>query len=215
MNYSEEAEWAGATYECYLRELLPVRRLLEIGCGSGFFLERAVACGCGEVRGVEPSRHAVEMAPAGVRDRIVCNVFRPGLFPPGSFDLVCAFQVFDHMAHPAAVLEACREVLAPGGRALFIQHDAGAWANRLLGERSPIIDVEHIFLYDRRTIARIFTQCGFEVERVFAVRNRYPLSYWAKLAPLPAAFKSVISNSVVGRIPLSWSSGNLGIVAQR
>lgn len=222
ITYGDEAAFVGNTYAEYLRRLLPLvpkkQRLLEIGCGHGFFLERALDLGFDEVFGVEPSRHAIELASPRVRDRIYTGVFKDGLFEPGYFDVVCAFQVFDHLTHPNEVLDACHRVLRPGGLALFINHDAGAWTNRLLGERSPIIDVEHIYLYNRKTMRRIFSKHQFEVVDVFPVKNRYPLSYWCHMAPLPAAIKrrltAWLQTSRVGRWKFSWKAGNLGLIAR-
>ena len=113
----------------------------------------------------------------------------------------------------------CLEALRPGGLALFINHDVGAWTNRLLGARSPVIDIEHIYLFDTRTMPRIFQKNGFEVVDVFAVENSYPLHYWMKMAPLPAGWKKkvipALKQTGLGRIELSWKAGNLGLLARR
>lgn len=220
LTYAQEAEFAGETYAGYLQDILPLAptrdRLLEIGCGSGFFLERALALGFAEVSGVEPSREAVAAASPGVRDAILLDSFRDGLFPEGHFSVVCGFHVFDHLSNPNETLQACRRILRPGGLILLIHHDAGAWTHRLLGERSPIIDVEHIYLYDRRTMARILVKNGFEVLRVFSVRNRYPVYYWAGMAPIPTGLKHrlvpKLRNSTLGSRAVAWNAGNLGIV---
>ena len=220
LTYATEAEFAGDTYARYLREVLPLApgrdRLLEIGCGSGFFLERALDLGFTEVSGVEPSRDAVEAASPRVRNAIHLGGFCEGLFPQSHFSVICGFQVFDHLSNPNETLQQCRRILRPGGLILLIHHDAAAWTHRLLGERSPIIDVEHIYLYDRRTIARIFAKNGFEILRVFSVRNRYPIYYWTGMAPIPAGLKrrliSKLHNSALGRRPVAWNAGNLGIV---
>jgi SAM-dependent methyltransferase len=220
LTYAKEAAFAGDTYARYLREVLPLAPsqdgLLEIGCGSGFFLERALDLGFTEVSGVEPSRDAVAAASPRVRNAIHLDGFRDGLFPKRHFSVVCGFQVFDHLANPNETLQACRRILRPGGLILLIHHDAGAWTHRLLGERSPIIDVEHIYLYDRRTMARILAKNGFEILRVFSVRNRYPIYYWAGMAPIPAGLKRrlvpKLRDSALGRRAVAWNAGNLGIV---
>jgi len=82
--YGDEVADLKRTYGRYLAELdkYGARKgaLLEIGCGNGFFLQQALAQGYSSVRGVEPSRAAVSQAAPEVRDGIVCDLMRPGLF---------------------------------------------------------------------------------------------------------------------------------------
>lgn len=219
--YASEAEFTRKTYGRYLHRARRFVRdpgaLLEIGCGSGFFLQEALGQGFREVWGVEPSADAIEHAPEPLRGHIYKGLYGADTCSAGSFDLVCGFQVLDHAPDPIALLMACRKDLKPGGVALFINHDCGALSARLLGELSPIVDVEHTVLFDKRTMRRAFEKCGFNVREVFAVRNSYPLAYWAKLAPLPRPVKmpllALLQSSGVGRLPLTMSAGNLGLIA--
>ncbi len=221
--YEAEAEFARATYRSYLERALPLvherSRLMEIGCGSGFFLREALQLGFEEVWGVEPSTEAVSKAADQVRSTIRPGLYSGDTFPANHFDVICGFQVLDHAPDPAALLGACFKDLKPGGVALFINHDCGGLSNRLLGKLSPIIDVEHTVLFDTRTMRRMFEKCGFAVHDVFSVRNTYPLSYWTKLAPLPRAVKSpllsLLARVRVGKIPITLSAGNLGIIATK
>ena len=88
--FEYEAETANlrATYGRYLARLRKIggrqESLLEVGCGDGFFLEQALQQGYTTVRGVEPSEAAIAGASPRVRDQIVCDVMRPGLFPAGN-----------------------------------------------------------------------------------------------------------------------------------
>lgn len=59
--------------------------------------------------------------------------------PTNHFDVICGFQVLDHVPDAAALLAACFKDLKPGGLALFINHDCGGLTNRLLGALSPIV----------------------------------------------------------------------------
>ena len=223
LNYAAESENLRRTYGRHLRRLKrhggATERLLEIGCGHGFLLEEALRQGYTTVQGVEPSRDAVAKATEHLRPQIVCDVFRPGLFAAESFDAVCMFQVFDHVPEPGAFLGECFRVLREGGLMLAMNHNIEAWSARLMGQRSPIIDVEHTLLYSPRTMRRLFAMHGFEVLEVRSAWNRYTIQYLAQLAPLPARAKrlglNLLSRSGIGRIPVTVPLGNLFLIARK
>jgi SAM-dependent methyltransferase len=220
--YGDELDGLCATYGralAQLAELVPERAgLLDIGTGSGFVLELARDRGWTGVRGVEPSEDAVAKARSDIRPLISADVMRPGLFEPGSFDAVTMFQVLDHMPDPVGLLNECRRVLRPGGVVLAFNHNVTAWSARLLGERSPIIDVEHTYLYSPRTIRTLFDRAGFEVVSVRPVRNTYTVRYLAQLLPLPDRQKSrllsLLRGSKVGRLEATVPLGNLCMMAR-
>jgi len=222
-DYGDEVAAIQATYGRALGwlEARSPRRgaLLEIGCGNGFFLQEARRRGWAETRGVEPSADAVAQAPPELAGAIVQDVMRGGLFAPESFDAVCLFQVLDHIPDPVDLLEECRRVLAPGGHILALNHDVAAWSARLLGERSPIVDIEHTFLYSPATMRKLFWKAGFTDAQVRSVLNTYSLAYLARLAPLPAAIKSAalraLSASPANRIHATVPLGNLCLIARK
>jgi SAM-dependent methyltransferase len=221
--YTDEVADLKRTYGRYLAELdkYGARKgaLLEIGCGNGFFLQQALAQGYRSVRGVEPSQAAVSQAAPEVRAAIVCDLMRPGLFGPGEFDVICLFQVFDHVPDPGVLLDACFAALRPGGLVLALNHNVEAVSARLLGDRSPIVDIEHTYLYSPATMTRLLAAHGFEVRKAGAVRNWYSLRYLARLLPLPAGPKRAIlawlERHSIGRLRLCVPLGNLYLVAQR
>jgi len=222
-DYSQEVENLARTYSAYLARLgrhgARKGSILEIGCGNGFFLMQARSQGYRDVRGVEPGRSAVELAPAEIRDRILCAMMRPGLFPDETFDAICLFQVLDHIFDPAALVQTCFDILKPGGFILCLNHNVAALSARLMKDRSPIIDIEHTYLYSPETIARLFSRFGFQVKETGGVRNRYSLSYLTRLIPLPAAVKKMMLAALdftrVGRLPLRVPLGNLYMIARK
>jgi SAM-dependent methyltransferase len=221
-DYGEELAGLRITYGAAIDELAlrrPERRgLLDIGCGNGFVLGLARERGWGEVRGVEPSHDGIEKAPEDLRDAIVCDIMRPGLFAAESFDAVTLFQVLDHIPDPVALLEECRRVLRPGGVVLALNHNVAAVSARLLGRRSPIVDVEHTYLYSPETMRRLFTKAGFEVETVGPVRNTYSLAYLVHLAPIPRALKSAfvprLRRTRLGTRQVTVPLGNLRLLGR-
>jgi SAM-dependent methyltransferase len=193
--------------------------LLEVGCGNGFFLEEALKQGYVHVLGVEPSQEAVEQASPVIRPSILCTVMQPGLFERAQIDVICLFQVLDHIADPKSLISECFKVLKPGGLILCINHDITSWSARFLKERSPIIDVEHTYLYSPTTLSRLYEAQGFRVIAVGSVRNYYSAHYLMRLVPLPVVLKSLVLGflyvSSLGRVRISVPLGNIEIIAQK
>jgi SAM-dependent methyltransferase len=222
-DYSTEVENLRQTYGRYLARLsrwgAGKGTLLEVGCGNGFFLEEALRQGYASVQGIEPSRAAVAQAHPRVAPGIICDILRPGLVPSETVDVVCLFQVFDHVPHPNALLTECARLLKPGGLILCINHNIAAPSARLLGERSPIIDIEHTYLYDPRSMRVLFAGNGFKVLEAGSVRNTYSVAYLAQLLPIPNRMKQTVMDWLraarLGRVRLSLPLGNLYLVGQR
>lgn len=213
-NYKTLTKDLQKTYGKYLSILRPSskHRLLEIGCGNGFFLEKAKELGYQEVYGVEPSSEAIERALPSIRRNILRGLFGPELFSANSFDVVCCFQTLDHIVDPNAFLRDCRYYLKDGGKILCITHNIDALAAKILGERCPMIDIEHIFLFNKSTLNTIFAHNGFTVSNVFDVANTYPLAYYFHLLPI---FKHIKLSSSLGNVRLTMKMGNIGIIATK
>ena len=140
--YADEVPSVRETYGRYLafsRRLSPeTGALLEIGCGSGFALEEALASGWRDVCGVEPTRTAVEAAAPVVRDRIVRDVMRPGLFD--RLELRCHLHVPDARPHLGSDSRCCASATGCCGREARFSSSTTTSRRpsaRVLGERSP------------------------------------------------------------------------------
>jgi ubiquinone/menaquinone biosynthesis C-methylase UbiE len=105
-------------HEHFFRRFLANRsgRLLDMGCGLGFFVRSVATQTSWEAYGCEISLTAVRYA----RERLgLANVQQGRLedvdFSAASFDTVTMWDVIDHIARPDAVLTRCYELLKPGG----------------------------------------------------------------------------------------------------
>lgn len=218
-SYGEELENLERTYGSYLCRLEQIGgtkgSLLEIGCGNGFFLKVAMSRGWKTVQGIEPSERAIQSAPPSVRGRIIQGVIHPDIFARATFDAVCMFQVIDHLPDPSFALAACRTILAPGGFLLILSHDASALSARVLGEKSPIIDIEHTYLFTPSTIRQILLRHGLEVVKIGAATNRYSLSYLVHLLGAPSSVKRLLASTRIGRLPLRLPLGNFYAIARK
>ncbi|MBI2482137.1 MAG: class I SAM-dependent methyltransferase [Candidatus Vogelbacteria bacterium] len=224
LTYEGSIDNIAKTYGYYLKKiqsLVPSKQaLLEIGCGNGFFLIEAKRQGYAQVYGVEPSTEAITKAPARIKSNIKQGLFVDGLFSSQSFDCICIFQTLDHLLDPNQVLTTAFTLLKPGGIFLAINHNSKSLSARILGEKSPIIDIEHTYLYDTKTIRLLFEENGFKVVRVFYPWSRHSFGYLFSLLPIkPLKLKQLIdkliSKAGLTDWPLFLPIGNLGIVAQK
>jgi SAM-dependent methyltransferase len=137
---------------------VPLKRALEIGCGSG------VARGMLEldlnvpVDGCDLSRAGLEMAAPGRGRLLFYDIMELEPSMLGQYDAVFLLDVVEHIPDDVAFLTAALKHLQPGGvivvnvpasMLLFSQYD------RVTG---------HVRRYTRRSLARLFRQCGVEPE---------------------------------------------------
>ncbi|RUP01486.1 MAG: class I SAM-dependent methyltransferase [Mycobacterium sp.] len=213
---AEEADDAATTYIRAMEpvlEALPRRQsVLEIGTGTGVLLEHLSRQGFTELVGVEPSAAAIAAAPPHRQTWIRPGVFQEGDFIPESFDLICCFMTMEHVVDPRTVAEAAWRLLRPGGAFVTVTHDYRARLNKLLGRRSPIIDIEHMQLFSSQSIRTLFQGSGFQRVDVERIVNRYAFRYWWRLAPVPTPLKRGVSKSAqligLDGVKLGFNVGN-------
>ena len=214
---SEEADDAASAY---MRAIGPIlthlpqrRRALEIGTGNGIFLEKLASAGFTDLVGVEPSSAAIASAPEHRRAWIHEGIFSEAEFELESFDLICCFMTMEHVAAPGAIARSAMRLLHPGGVFITVTHDYRSLVNRLLGRRSPIIDIEHLQLFSARSIRELFARNGYSGIVCRGFSNSYPVRYWLRLAPLPSVLKHIVSSTLTAlnadHLKLTLNVGNI------
>lgn len=222
-NYQEQVPYLIKTYLTIIRKLrqrLPKEpKVLEVGCGDGFFLEALVKYGIKDVYGVEPSFKMVALAKKELRKRIKIDVFKKNQFPQNYFDLILCFHTLDHLIDPNGFVAGAFSLLKKGGYVATVVHDTDGLSVKVFGERSPIFDIEHIYLFNKKNLREMFSRRGFEIIDVFNLVNTYPLSYWLRMSGLPLFLKNIgqrmLSVAKLSKINLSLAGGNIGIVARK
>ncbi|HEY2551079.1 MAG TPA: class I SAM-dependent methyltransferase, partial [Streptosporangiaceae bacterium] len=96
------------------------RRVLDVGCGTGYLLGRLAARApqAEVLAGIDAAPAMVEVAAAAAADdrlRFVVATAEHLPWPAAAFDLVVSTTSFDHWADQRAGLAECARVLAPGG----------------------------------------------------------------------------------------------------
>ena len=127
--------------------------IIEIGTGIGAMSTRIAALG--SYRGVEQDRVTFDVARRRLGDRVRLGDFTA--LDAGPVDLVCAFEVLEHIEDDVEALRAWGQTLVPGGWLLL-----SVPANpEYFGPQD--VAAGHFRRYTRRILASVLEQSGFEV----------------------------------------------------
>ncbi len=141
------------------------KNLFEIGCAYGFFLDLAKDH-FAAVAGIDIAAAAVAHARDKVRVDVVAGDFLShGLARPP--DLVCLWDVIEHLKHPGKVLAKVSETISPGGLVAITTGDIASLNARIRGRRWRMIHPPtHLHYFSRATLGRLLDGMGFDVIHV-------------------------------------------------
>ena len=132
-------------------------RILDVGCGTG--REPADALKYGDAEGVDVSEDALAFCRERGWTRCELGAGEELPYEDGTFDLVTAFDVVEHMDDDLAGLREMCRVLRPGGRVLlFVPTFMFLW-----GLQDDVSN--HRRRYRLPELQRVLEQAGFEIER--------------------------------------------------
>lgn len=197
---SIEAKAAANSYakalEPYVAQLSKRNAAVDVGAGSGPLLPWLCNKGFSPVLGIEPSRAAIQAADPQIRPMLREGLFSPDLIQDITPSFICSFMTLEHMGEPGEFVQSAYNLLEPGGMLALVVHNWRAPLNRLLGLRSPIIDIEHLQLFSPKALKVLMEKTGFQSVQLQSIKNAYPLRYWLRLTPLPNSIKNLILNMV-------------------
>ncbi len=191
--------------------------ILEIGCGNGFVLESLYKNGYKNVFGIEPSSDAINNAPKAIKNKIKQGILNKNSFKKNKFDFIFFFQTFDHIPDPNIFLKICHNLLKKKGYILAFNHNVNSLSSRILGEKSPIYDIEHTYLYNYDTIGKIFENNNFKKILCFFPSNIISIKHLIWLLPLPHPIKNKLINTKNSFLEknLKIKLGNLCYIGQK
>ena len=203
-DYSTEVDGLKKTYFNLVKKALGGKNfkksIFEVGGGNGFFLEAAKDGGFANVAGVEPSTEAINAARVDIKPHMIPSMMKAGVLADNSFEVGTMFHTLDHLTDPVSTLKDCADALQKGGVFVVAIHNERSWSARLMGERSPIIDVEHTHLYTRKSGEALFKKIGFIDVRSGAYNNHYSLAYILHLIPISRSFRKRVLESPIGTL---------------
>ncbi len=126
----------------YVDQRSPVaeQRLLDVGCGGGILTEalarrgaKATGIDMGEAPLAVARLHALESGVTVDYRQITAEDLARE--QPGQYDIVTCLEMLEHVPDPASIVQACAQLVAPGGHVYFstINRNPKAYAFAILG----------------------------------------------------------------------------------
>lgn len=141
-------------------------RVLDVGCGTGWFLREMRDQGW-QVHGVEINAEAARIG----RQTDGLDIFRGPVqeakFPEGFFDYVRSNHSFEHISCPNETLDEIHRILKPGGKLMIGVPNIGSTNARVFGRYwwylgAPV----HTFNYSVKTLRAMLLRHSFVLERI-------------------------------------------------
>lgn len=164
-------EWSVFYLPNYRRRLKIFRRLtgldsgaiLEVGCGSGLFLQVLAKAGYA-VEGIDISEPAVAYA----RNRLGLRVFHGALedlaLTENRYDAVVLYAILEHVPNPLVTVKTVLKILKPGGFIVLGVPVIDSWQARLLGSRWCMVREapRHLIVPSCHGMQWLLTSVGFK-----------------------------------------------------
>jgi SAM-dependent methyltransferase len=162
-----------------------VRRVLDVGCGSGALgaAVRRDRPGC-TVTGIEWFEDALERARGRLDEawRIDLNSFEELPAEPGAFDAIVCGDVLEHLLDPERTLNALRPYLDTRGRLVISIPNVRHWSvifPLLVHDRweytdAGLLDRTHVHLFTITEMALMLGRAGYRVDAIDSVQMPMP-----------------------------------------
>jgi 2-polyprenyl-3-methyl-5-hydroxy-6-metoxy-1,4-benzoquinol methylase len=151
----------------------PGKRLLDVGCGSGFFLKAAEEIGW-EAEGVEISPVASEYAQNIVRVKVLEGKLEAYHLPPEKYDLVVLIETIEHLTNPLDTLREIYRILKKEGILIISTPDSKSLSRLFLGKNWAVFSPEeHLSVFSQKNLFYLLHRANF---CVLGIRNLLQLN---------------------------------------
>ena len=148
----------------YIQNLSGHGSLLDIGCGSGQFLQFARTQGWSDLSGIELVSEIAEKARKLSGASIYTTDLLDNSFTKGSFDGIILWDVIEHLNNIQEVLQEAFCLLKPGGVIVISTVNRSGFSMRILNQNSLTVNPpEHLAYFTRKGMFESLSYAGFKI----------------------------------------------------
>jgi len=195
---------------------LPGSKVLDIGTAGGAFMEASNTYGY-ETFGLEPSADLV------IRGKTRGLNIQQGTienhnFQKNSFDMICLWDVIEHLADPKSALIKIKELLKADGILLINFPDIGTLQAKIAGKYFWWILSVHLHHFTRKSIKNLCSATGFQVFHFQRYWQMLEFGYLEKMAVhFKIPFSSLIymlTPHIIRIIPIPYYASQTTLLAR-
>lgn len=163
-----------ALQEMYTSQSAPAR-LLDVGCGTGEFLNRMQLAGW-RVEGLDFDPDAVREAKSRYGFHVTQGDLRDAGYVDSTFDFITMSHVVEHVHDPAGLLRHCHRVLKPGGTLVIVTPNACSFGHQRFRQNWRGLETpRHLHIFSLNALSRIAQMAGFSKPEVWtsSARSQY------------------------------------------
>lgn len=139
-------------------------RLLDIGCGNGYFMLDMMRRGY-DVYGVDYSKDAKKYADGILKDRIYCGDIESCNFKDDYFDMIVMLQSLEHIHNLSGLFAQVRRTLKRDGILFIVVPNSDFFEARLFGPFWYNLEVpRHLYFFTKITFNKLLENNGFIIK---------------------------------------------------
>lgn len=223
-DYRSQAEEYAATFDEEIRRIrryAPSGSVLDVGCGYGYFVGRALAAGY-DAYGVDVSAEATDAAREAYPGRVYHgSIENVDELLDRRFNVVFASHLIEHIPEPVSFLSALGARLEDDGVLVMVTPNVESLLAKLSGKRWVSFKVpEHVAFYSKRTMSQLLQAAGYDPIVYEPALQYYRAPFVAKrlrelMRPVDRAIPPVERLPGLRRRIVRVTSGSLRVIARR
>jgi len=145
--------------------IAPANKVLEIGCGRGGFLEKMQQKGV-KGTGLELNESALESSRSKGLEVLNQTIQDHSVEHPAQYDVVCSFQVVEHIAAIKEFMQASVNVLKPGGKLIVSVPNNDSLIIKCYPDTALNMPPHHMGLWNMNSLIKIQRCFDLQVEAI-------------------------------------------------
>lgn len=160
--YYNNEKWE---FDAVLERLKSNWKVLDVGCGDGYFLEKLIKKGI-TCSGLELNKNAIDTCLKKGLPVIEKRIEEYALTYPNYYDVVCSFQVFEHLSNPLDVIKASINLVAPGGLLIISVPNNDSEIFKLDPYHTLNLPPHHVLFWDENSLKKVAKYFNLEVVEI-------------------------------------------------